>query len=71
MLIVCISVGVAFAQFVGIVLFHMWQLISKMIAKKYTLPNWNTARAQKADDVAAYYLLSDEQSQPQNDQEYW
>ena len=60
-IIVCISSGVAFAQFIGIVINHTWQIVSRKLAKKYTFFNWNRAIVQKNDEIDAYHLIVNKQ----------
>ena len=54
-----ISVGVACAQFVGIVIYHVWLHVSKILsAKKYMLSlknKFNKGRAQAGEGNEQYY----------------
>ena len=58
-LIVCISVGVAFAQFVGIVIYHTWLRISKVLAKRCVHLKRKESRAGEDDELKAYQLMDD------------
>ena len=58
-LIVCISVGVAFTQFVGIVIYHTWLRISKVLAKRCVHLKRKESRAGEDDELKAYQLMDD------------
>ena len=53
----CILVGVAFAQFVGIVVYHTWLHVSKVLAKKFTLCLKQDGRAAEGNEQCAYQLM--------------
>ena len=57
-LVVCISVGVVFAQFVGIMVYHTWQRVSKMFAKTFILQlKKKDRRTEEDNEQYAYQLM--------------
>ena len=63
-LVVCISVGVVFVQFVGIMVYHTWQRISKIFAKNFMLQyKKKDRRAEEGNEQYAYQLMPEDADQ--------
>ena len=60
-LIVCISIGVAFSQFIGIVIYHTWLHVSKMLSTRCRCwyLKWQEGRAAGDNELHAYQLMND------------